>query len=591
MSVESQTDIMFCRWIFVILISFVICNLSFITSPAYAQDKELALIYTGETHSMLYHCDCPVEPDGGVARRATLIKQLKKSHPDVLVLDSGNFFSGGLLDQNTQNTQLDMRRAEVNLAAMGLMGYDAVNISDDEFNFGKEFFNENLSRSKLPFVSANLKSDIVSPYIIKEVSGIKVGIVGLTNPAAKQKAGPLQLAGPKQALESSVRQLKKKGVGLVILLSNLGEPGDSGIIEAVPGISVVIDGHGHSGEELFTRVGNTVILRPIWQGRKLGLALLGIKDGKIGNVKVEALRLSDKIDSDPAVTAILPRCFSDNECKKEGLIGACQDPGKDNAGCLFTEAAKAHLTIITAKDCLAFNSELIIRFLRKQFANLDISYIYYPDKKALKLLDDFKATGLPVFLLGKEIAKDKNFDNLKPNLIESDDFYMLKPAVGGISYFIKRQRDKGKLDLFISLFDKDSFGVLNVLKEFNPAVHFLASLKGDKIETMHGDLEAEEDLRAVCVQKHYPQAFWSYITCRAKGIDSSWWDDCAVGMDLNKIKSCARTEEGRGLLKKNCGLNQEVGVMFGPTYLLDNIQIFSSKGAPSKEELKKIIRK
>ena len=198
---------------------------------------------------------------------------------------------------------------------------------------------------------------------------------------------------------------------------------------------------------------------------------------------------------------------------------------------------------------------------------------------------------MPVFLLGKEAAKDKNFENLKDKLVEKDNFYMLKPEVSGVSYFINRQKAKGKLDLFISLFDKDSFGVLNVVKEFNPAAHFLAVITGDKIETINGEAEVEEDLRSVCVQKYYPKGFWDYITCRSKNIGSSWWDDCAVGMDLNKIRSCARSSEGRELLKKNCSLNEEIKVMFGPTYLLDNNQIFSSKGAPSRDELKKIINK
>ena len=77
----------------IIIFSFALCALCF-AFPCYA--KEITIIYTGETHAMLYPCNCPKEPDGGVARRATLIKQLRKNYPDALLLDSGGFFAGVL---------------------------------------------------------------------------------------------------------------------------------------------------------------------------------------------------------------------------------------------------------------------------------------------------------------------------------------------------------------------------------------------------------------------------------------------------------------------------------------------------------------
>jgi hypothetical protein len=55
------------------------------------------------------------------------------------------------------------------------------------------------------------------------------------------------------------------------------------------------------------------------------------------------------------------------------------------------------------------------------------------------------------------------------------------------------------------------------------------------------------------------------------------------------IRTCARSEEGAGLLRENTALNKELKIMFGPTYLIDNQEIFSTQGIPSKEELRKIL--
>jgi len=438
-----------------------------------------------------------------------------------------------------------------------------------------------------------LKFAKIAPYIIKEIAGVKIGIIGLTNPAAKLKAQNLEFIEPKAGLKASVGELKKKGASPVILLSNLGESEDLKIIENIPGISVVIDGHNRVDKAPFTKAGDVVILRSSIQGRRLGLAILSLKDGKINNISAQENRVSDKISDDPGILKILPRCFSDNDCKKEGLIGACQNAGENNASCLFSEAAKVSLAVIIPADCPVCDTKPVVNFLKKQFPGLDTSYINYPDKLAMKLIEDLKVpvSGLPIYLLGKEVAKEKNFDNLKSNLAERGDYYMLNPQASGISYFLNRDKIKGKLDLFVSLFDKDILKILNAVKEFNPSVHLLTVLNNDKIEAERGDAEVEEDERAVCVQKYYPKSFWDYITCRAKNIGSSWWDDCARNLDVNKIKACARGNEGIALLKENSKLGQELKIMFGPAYLFDNQNIFSTRGAPTKEELKKIIKR
>ena len=54
---------------------------------------------------------------------------------------------------------------------------------------------------------------------------------------------------------------------------------------------------------------------------------LTVENNKITDYKIEELRLSDNIKDDPEILSILPRCFSDNNCRKEGLIGTCQNPG------------------------------------------------------------------------------------------------------------------------------------------------------------------------------------------------------------------------------------------------------------------------
>ena len=168
---------------------------------------------------------------------------------------------------------------------------------------------------------------------------------------------------------------------------------------------------------------------------------------------------------------------------------------------------------------------------------------------------------------------------------------MLKPEFGGVSYFLNRKKIKGKLDLFISLYDKDTPALLEMIRDSNPTIHFLAVENKDNFDAAKGNLEVEEYLRCACVEKYYPKIFFDYLICRANNINSFWWEDCLGQSDTNKIKICARSDEGKALLRENIGLNKELKVMLGPVYLLDNQDIFGIQGVPKKEAFKKLIER
>lgn len=559
--------------------------------PAYGQ--EIQIVYTGETHAMLYPCNCTIEPDGGIARRATLIKQLKKNHPNTLLLDSGRFFAGGVMDEYSQNAQLDAQRTLINLQAMELMQYDAASIADDEFSFGRDFLEEHTKNSKINFISSNIKSEKLSPYLIKEAGGVKIGILGVAPLSVKPKAGGLPVDDPMYAVKDTVMQLKGKGVDIVVVLSQLGQDEDLRLANQIRGIDIIISCYNRKTTEPSVKAGSTLILYTSLQGRRLGVLRIIMKDKKITSYKVEILRLSSEIKDDPDTLKILPRCFADNDCKKTGLVGICQNPGNLDSSCQFIETAKVALSIIMPKDCRVCNTEGVIKYLRARFPGLTVTYIDYPGPQADKLIKDFKIIGLPVYLLGKEADKEKSFDSIKDKLQAKGDFYMLEPFASGISYFLDRPREQGKIDLFLSLFAKNTPELLDAIKDFNPQVHFLAVEIANGFNAAGGISEVEECLRSVCVQKYYPQSFWSYISCRAKNRNSSWWEDCLPNLpnsDIEKIRTCARGKEGEGLLKENIGLNKELKVMFGPTYLMDNYEIFGSEGVPSKDDFRKIFK-
>jgi 5'-nucleotidase len=569
--------------VFWLLLS-VLCLASF----GYAQ--EVTILYTGQTHAMLYPCSCPIQQDGGVSRRATLVKELRKKYPGLLLLDCGNFTAGGQMDEYTQNIQLDMQRSEVNYKALELMRYDAVGIGAEEFNFGREFFLKNTKKTSPVYLSANLDTDKVTPYIIKDSDGVKIAIIGLTGLSANQKSEGLKINAPNQ-IADLVSRLKNAGVPVVILLSTQGESEDLKLISKIKGIDIIFVGDRPLKSEAMAKIDATFILRPTWQARKLGKLTLKIQDGKLFDCVVEELPLSDKFNDDSDIGRILPRCYADVNCKGENLAGICQNPGTLNAACLFVKPNKVDLFMINLKDCVTCNPEPVIKLLKNKFPGLVIKNLDYPSLAAKKMIKDLSLQMLPAYIFTRSVENEDNFQSLKNDLQLINDFYLFKPQASGASYFLNQEIKPGKLDLFFSIFQKDTAELLAAVREFNPSLHFLAVEKDKGFDAKYGALEIEEYLRGSCVQKYNPEKFWDYLICRSKNINSVYWEDCLSPADILSVKRCARGPEGIGLLRENIKLNKKLQIMFGPTYLLDNQEVFSFLRVPPKEELRQILKK
>ena len=553
--------------------------------------EEITLVLVGQTHAMLYPCSCPIEPDGGIARRATLIQQLRKTNPNLLLVDSGSFFAGGTMDSDSQGEELDKSRTLVHLKAMEMMKYDAAVLSPDEFNFGWKFLEENIGKTKVSFLGANIVSKEIAPYSIRKFGKTQVGVIGLVNPLAGAKTQELPFIEPQEALKNAIRELKKKNVDLIVLMSGLDEAQDEALLKDNPEINIIIEGAKSAKEKVSINVGPVLILTPRWEGRRLVVVSLSIKNKNLKINKVEELRVWDKLADDKQMLSILPQCYSDKNCKKEGMISSCADPGKPNAACQYKEALKVGLTVINKPDCRTCDTISVVNSLKKEFPGLVVTYFDFPGEKAEKIINELGLGYLPVYLLDKNIEKERAFEKLKQNLELKGEYYLINAQVSGIGYFLHRQKIADRLDVFLSLFNKDTGELLDNLKEFTPEVHFLAAEEGDNFVSPGGKMEVEEYLRAVCVQKYYPGLFYNYISCRTKNSDTAWWNDCLQDVDVAVVTSCARGPEGKNLLKENIILNRELEIANAPTYLLDNEEVFGSVKVPKKEEFRKMLKR
>lgn len=264
------------------------------------------------------------------------------------------------------------------------------------------------------------------------------------------------------------------------------------------------------------------------------------------------------------------------------------------------ESSKIDLVIIKAKECLVCNTDFFVNNLKRVLADLEIREIDYQDQEAQELISNLKISMLPAYFLNRRIKEREEYTRLENFLIETEkDYLYFNPSFAGASYFLERKRIPKRLDLFIFLqiqdLDKILETIKNLLRETEDIdfhLHFLAQEKEiEGFVSPGGIAEVEEYLRCLCIEKYDKGEFFDYLICRAKNINSSWWEDCAEGLNLERIKKCAKTEEGKDLLRKNIRLTTELAIFQTPVLLLYNQEIFGITRDTSVEELKRIIEK
>jgi 5'-nucleotidase len=261
--------------------------------------NRITLLHTNDTHSRIE----PFGPGsgantgkGGIARRATLVKQVRAATPNVLLLDAGDVFQGtpffneykGLLDYKL----------------MSMCGYDAGTLGNHDFDNGVAGLTAAMAEARFPFLNCNFDTKgapslaaHLRPWMVKEFPGLKVGLTGccidfkgLVSP--KNHLG-VDWRDPVESLKPVIKHLREvEKVDLVVVLSHLGYDlqgfaiDDLNLAKLVPGIDVIIGGHTHTFLDAPVKVANALGETEIFQVGFAGINLGRMDFALRGGVKV-----------------------------------------------------------------------------------------------------------------------------------------------------------------------------------------------------------------------------------------------------------------------------------------------------------------
>ncbi|MBK7705466.1 MAG: bifunctional metallophosphatase/5'-nucleotidase [Acidobacteria bacterium] len=303
--------------------------------PAYvaAQTKKLTVLYSNDLHAHLEPHRVPWISEtrlvGGFANFATLVKREKAKNPNTLYFDAGDFFTGPYISSLT--------KGEAVIDAMNYLGIDAACVGNHEFDHGWQNARLQFEKAKFPILNGNIfikgteQLHWNNPYIVKEVNGVRIGIIGLHgrfafyDTTSDEMIQGIEARDEEVYLRRYIDELRPK-TDLIVLLIHQGIPGrqstsgavdvarnlqkDIELAERVPGLDLMVTGHAHTGTPKPLISNGTIIVSTDAYTIELGKLELtyDVKKDKIVKFKNHyGPVFDDAIPDDPEMAAVIKK--------------------------------------------------------------------------------------------------------------------------------------------------------------------------------------------------------------------------------------------------------------------------------------------
>jgi S-sulfosulfanyl-L-cysteine sulfohydrolase len=275
---------------------------------------------------------------GGFAHLATLVKQLKASRPGALLLDGGDTWQGSATSLWTG--------AQDMVDAAKLLGVDVMT-AHWEFTYGEERVKQIIDKDFAPsgafkgidFIAQNVKTKdfedpVFKPYVIKEMNGVAVGIIGQAFPYTPIANPGWQVPNwsfgiREDDLQKQVNECKAKGAQAIVLLSHNGMDVDLKLASRVTGIDAILGGHTHDGVPVPTMVknaaGQTLVTNAGSNGKFLGVLDIDVKDKKVVAVNYKLLPVfANYLPADKDMQALIDKIRSPFKAKLEETLATTE---------------------------------------------------------------------------------------------------------------------------------------------------------------------------------------------------------------------------------------------------------------------------
>jgi S-sulfosulfanyl-L-cysteine sulfohydrolase len=293
-------------------------------APAAA--AEVTLIHMGDVHGHLMprpalNGKTPGSTEGGLARMFTAINEIRvrRGKAKTLLVNTGDSIQG--------SAEALFTRGQALVEVLNRFGIDAYAPGNWDWVYGVErtleLFGGATPKAPWHALAANAYYDgepyadrsgnrVLNPYLIREVDGVKVGIIGFTSDRGPQVVGRAVTKGVRftkgdAELKELVTQLREREqVALVVVISELGVSNNIRLAEQTPGIDAIFssDMHEVTGKPVVTST-NTLVTEVGQDGEMIGELNLTVKNGRLASWKWTLHRIDDRVTPDRRIAALV----------------------------------------------------------------------------------------------------------------------------------------------------------------------------------------------------------------------------------------------------------------------------------------------
>lgn len=271
---------------------------------------------------------------GGFSHLSTLVKQIRAQRPNSLLLDGGDTWQGSATSLYTNGQDM--------VDATKLLGVDVMT-GHWEFTFGAERVQEvieNDLEGHIDFVAQNVidnqwEEDVFKPYVIKEMNGIPVAIIGqafpytpIANPRYMMPDWSFGIREDK--MQKTVNSAREAGAQVVIVLSHNGMDVDLKMASRVTGIDAIMGGHTHDAVPEAVNVtnasGKTLVINSGSNGKFLSVLDFDVKNGKVSDFRFNLLPVfSNLIEPDKEMSDYITKVREPYLDKLNEKLGVTDD--------------------------------------------------------------------------------------------------------------------------------------------------------------------------------------------------------------------------------------------------------------------------
>ncbi len=299
--------------------------------------QSISLVYIADLHAQLerhaeffWHGGTEENASaGGVARIATAVEVIRKERPGrVLFMDAGDTIQG---------SAAAWTEGKAVVAPLNALKLDLGIPGNWEVVYGAKILERRAKEFRHPLVAANLrdartKQLVFPPYLVKEVGGVRIGVVGFTDPDVPERQPPSYSEGLTfdrsdvlQPLIDDLRSREKADV--VVVLDHVGLPKSIRLAETLKGVDFVLSSDTHERTYEPIARGATWVVEPGSFGSFLGRLDLTVKGGKVVDRAWRLIELrTDRFAEDKSVKEVVDETLAPLRPRLDEVIGRTEAP-------------------------------------------------------------------------------------------------------------------------------------------------------------------------------------------------------------------------------------------------------------------------